>query len=91
MDEPQGFNDLLKTIPSANSKTLSRTLKLLQKEGIIERKVISLQPFSVEYSLTKKGRALRPVVEELRKWGEQWVTTLLEAQPKLLAKATTKT
>ena len=85
MDHPQGFNDLLKTIPASNSKTLSRTLKLLMKEGLIERKILSLQPFAVQYSLTQKGRALEPVLNELKKWGERWAVGLLEEQPRMLA------
>ena len=85
MDHPQGFSDLLKTIPASNSKTLSRTLKLLMKEGLIERKILNLQPFAVQYSLTQKGRSLEPVLNELKKWGERWAVGLLEEQPRMLA------
>jgi len=85
MDHSQGFNDLLNTIPGSNSKTLSRTLKLLMREGLIERKILSLQPFAVQYSLTQKGRALEPVLNELKKWGERWAVGLLEEQPRMLA------
>ncbi len=72
LDGPKGFNELLRAIHGLNSKTLSRTLKQLQQDGLVERRVVALQPFSVEYRLTEKGQALQPVIQALRKWGEEW-------------------
>ncbi|PSO05388.1 hypothetical protein B9Q12_00600 [Candidatus Marsarchaeota G2 archaeon ECH_B_SAG-G06] len=40
--------------------------------GIVERRIVSYQPFRVQYALTQKGEELKPVLEELRKWGEKW-------------------
>jgi DNA-binding HxlR family transcriptional regulator len=71
-DSPLGFNELLKRIGTTNSKELSLTLKQLGNSGLVERKVVSLQPFRVEYSLTQMGYELKPVLKELRKWGEKW-------------------
>lgn len=73
MDKPMGFNEMLRNARGMNSKTLSRVLKNLQEKGIVDRKVLSTQPFSVEYSLTEKGSALTPIMEDLRKWGENWI------------------
>jgi Predicted transcriptional regulators len=72
MDGPKGFNELLRQIPGLNSKTLSRTLKSLQARGIVKREAVSLQPFAVRYSLTPAAKELKPVIEEMRRWGYKW-------------------
>lgn len=73
LEKPMGFNEMLRSASGMNSKTLSRILKNLQSRGIVFRRVISTQPFSVEYSLTEKGMALNTIMEDLKKWGEEWV------------------
>lgn len=73
LDKPMGFNEILRSARGMNSKTLSRVLKNLQEREIVNRKVLSTQPFSVEYSLTEKGTAIKPIMEQLKKWGADWV------------------
>ncbi len=73
MDRPMGFNEILRNAHGMNSKTLSRVLKSLQEKEIVNRKVVSTQPFSVEYSLTPKGKDLETIMDELKKWGEEWL------------------
>ncbi len=72
-DGPMGFNDLLKNIEGLNSKTLSSTLKYLEAHSIVTREVESTRPFRVRYSLTDKGRSLKYSLEDLKRWGEEWV------------------
>ncbi|MCL7383580.1 MAG: helix-turn-helix transcriptional regulator [Thaumarchaeota archaeon] len=72
LDGPKGFNEIIRSIPRLNAKTLSRTLKTLQRNKFVKREIIKLQPFSVKYSLTQKGKDLKPVFESLRKWGSKW-------------------
>jgi DNA-binding HxlR family transcriptional regulator len=72
VDGPKGFNELLRTIPGMNSKTLSRTLKSLVSKGLVVREVVSVQPFAVHYRLTPMGKELVPVLNALREWGEKW-------------------
>ncbi len=79
MDRPLRFNQLLR-LSGADSKTLSRVLRQLEAEGLVRREVISTRPFAVEYSLTDKARELRPVIEEMRRWGEKWIDLEAEAQ-----------
>ncbi|MEM4328944.1 MAG: helix-turn-helix domain-containing protein [Candidatus Caldarchaeum sp.] len=71
---PKGFNELLRLIPSLNSKTLSRTLKALQSRGLVRRNVVSLQPFAVTYSLTPMAEDLKPLLEGLRRWSVKWLS-----------------
>ncbi|MHB2035863.1 MAG: winged helix-turn-helix transcriptional regulator [Nitrososphaerales archaeon] len=71
LDKPMRFNQLLKF--GLDSKTLSRALKSMETQGLVNRHVINTQPFSVEYSLTEKGRQLKPVIDALRTWAEEWI------------------
>jgi len=76
LDKPMRFNQLLKF--GLDSKTLSRALKSLEAQGLVNRHVINTQPFSVEYSLTEKGRQLKPVIDALRTWAEEWIVQPVE-------------
>ncbi|GEL78529.1 winged helix-turn-helix transcriptional regulator [Tenuibacillus multivorans] len=58
-----------------SGRVLSERLKDLEKEGIVKRTVYDETPVRIEYSLTEKGKALEPVLREMRNWSDQWVTT----------------
>jgi DNA-binding HxlR family transcriptional regulator len=79
---PMRFNELLRIGIGIDPKTLSRVLKYLVSEGIVQRNVLSTQPFEVQYALTEKGKQLRPVVDSLDLWGETWILP----QPKIVVK-----
>ncbi len=76
LDRPMRFNELLKV--GLDSKTLSRALKSLERQGIVKREVINTQPFSVQYSLTEMGMQLKPVIDSLRTWAEKWVVPQIQ-------------
>lgn len=48
------------SMPSVEAKTLSRVLKYLTAEGIVEREVLTSNPVGVRYTLTDEGRELEP-------------------------------
>ncbi|HEV2428680.1 MAG TPA: helix-turn-helix domain-containing protein [Thermoplasmata archaeon] len=73
LNGPQRFSELLRWNPKLNAKTLSATLKFLERTGVVQRNVVSTRPFSVVYSLTEMGVALGPAARELRVWGERWL------------------
>ena len=56
----------------ANSATLSQRLKLLEDEGLVERRALSSVPPWVEYSLTAKGADLRGAIAGVDGWAERW-------------------
>lgn len=58
------FNDFL-GIEGINPKTLSQRLKEMQKNGLVERRISPGTPVSIEYFLTERGMALKPVLEQL--------------------------
>jgi DNA-binding HxlR family transcriptional regulator len=83
LDRPMRFNELLRVAAGVDSRSLSRVLKYLASERIVERVVLSTRPFMVQYSLTEKGKQLEPVVASLRTWGERWLVPrkVVEKQP----------
>ncbi|PKR78415.1 transcriptional regulator [Halalkalibacillus sediminis] len=56
-----------------SGKVLSDRLKDLEKEGIVTRKVYDEIPVRIEYSLTDKGKALKPLLEEIQDWSHEWI------------------
>lgn len=83
LDNPLRFNDLLRKgqPDQLNARTLSRTLKYLQKNGIVERTVVGTEPFSVVYSLTEKGHDLGDILGAYRRWGEKWTPSIVHPLP----------
>ena len=67
------FAEIRDAIPDMTDRMLSERLQELEEEGIIERSVVPDTPVRVEYSLTKKGRALVPAVDALVEWAHKWV------------------
>lgn len=63
------FNEILHTLPDISPKVLSSTLKILETDGLIKRKLYPSIPPKVEYSITEKGDSLIPILGELIKWG----------------------
>lgn len=63
------FNYLKRKIGSISFKTLTSTLRELERDGIIQRKVYPQIPPKVEYSLTEKGKSLIPVMDAICDWG----------------------
>lgn len=67
------FSEMEASLP-VSGRLLSDRLKLLEKEDIVARSVYSEYPVRIEYSLTDKGKSLKPVIEELQSWAEDWIT-----------------
>ena len=68
---PKRFGELHKTIQDIALKVLSRNLKELEADGIINRKVYAEVPPKVEYTLTEKGMSLNDVMQLLAEWGKK--------------------
>ena len=67
------FCELERSLEGISPRTLSLRLRALEEEGILERQTFPEVPPRVEYGLTEKGRALIPIVEAMRAYGEQWL------------------
>jgi DNA-binding HxlR family transcriptional regulator len=66
------FNDLERGLPGVSRALLASRLKLLQRAGIIEKRLTSGGRSSTSYQLTLAGQQLFPVINSLWTWGETW-------------------
>lgn len=77
ISEPKRFGELHKSIPGIALKVLSRQLKELESDGIINRKAYPEVPPRVEYSLTKKGESLSLIMRLLAEWSKENIISTL--------------
>jgi DNA-binding HxlR family transcriptional regulator len=63
------YGELKRCLPAITHKMLAQELKELEKLKLIRRKVFSQIPPKVEYSLTKKGESLLPIIDLMCEWG----------------------
>jgi len=64
------FTKLLTAVEGVNKQMLSKQLKSLEKLGILERTSFGEIPPRVEYSITPLGKTLLPVVQAMKRWGD---------------------
>ncbi len=64
------FNELGRLIPDVSSRVLSSTLRTLEADGLVERKVYAVVPPKVEYRLTEVGESLLPLISQLTEWAQ---------------------
>lgn len=74
LDGTKRFNELRRLMPAVTQRMLTRQLRELESDRIVDRTVYPEVPPKVEYSLTEYGRTLEPVLRMLLQWG----TTYLE-------------
>jgi DNA-binding HxlR family transcriptional regulator len=75
------FCELERSLEGISPRTLSLRLRALEEEGIVERRTYPEVPPRVEYALTEKGRALVPIVESMRAYGNEWLGAPCAAEP----------
>jgi DNA-binding HxlR family transcriptional regulator len=66
------FSELKKTLVTINDKMLSQVLRELVEQGVISRKVHEVVPPKVEYSLTKEGKKLLPILQAMSDYGQNF-------------------
>jgi DNA-binding HxlR family transcriptional regulator len=67
---PRRFSELEHSCPGISPRTLSERLRVLEQEEIIKR---TSERRRVDYSLTAKGEALLPIIDEMRRFGHEWL------------------
>ena len=67
------FCELERSLAGISPRTLSLRLRALEEQGIVARQTFPEVPPRVEYSLTDKGRALVPLIEDMRRYGSEWL------------------
>lgn len=72
------FGELKKSIGGVSQKVLTAQLRDMEASGLLTRRVYAEVPPRVEYTLTDLGQSLRPILEAMSSWGEEYKTKLLQ-------------
>lgn len=67
------FSELERSLAGISPRTLSLRLRALEDEGMVARTTYPEVPPRVEYELTEKGRALIPLIDDMRRYGREWL------------------
>ena len=81
LDGTLRFNEIRRKLPSVTQRMLTNQLRELEADGLVARNVFAEVPPRVEYSLTERGRSLRPVVMALKEWGDAHAALFAPASP----------
>lgn len=71
------FGELRKSLTGISQRVLTENLRSLENDGLIDRKVFAEVPPRVEYSLTKTGLSLQPIITSMADWGTKYKKKLL--------------
>lgn len=72
-DSSLRFCELERSLEGISPRTLSLRLRALEEQGIVSRRTYPEVPPRVEYELTDKGKALVPLIEDMRSYGRRWL------------------
>jgi DNA-binding HxlR family transcriptional regulator len=75
------FGELKKSIGNITQKVLTQNLRTMEENGLLIRKVYAEVPPKVEYTLTDFGCSLKPVLDAMYRWGEEYKESLNKHQP----------
>ncbi len=79
-NEATRFNEIGKALPDISPKVLSDTLKNLEADGLVSRKLFAEIPPRVEYSLTELGQSLMPHIYALINWSAEHFMTITQSR-----------
>ncbi len=71
------FGELKKSIGTVSQKVLTAQLRDMEKNGLVHREVYAEVPPRVEYSLTDLGKSLKPILDSMVVWGEEYKKQLI--------------
>lgn len=83
LEGPRRFCELTALVDGLSDRVLSDRLRELETEGIVQRVVYPQIPVRVEYQLTEKGRDLKPVVDAIHTWAQQWIPLPEQSEPSI--------
>lgn len=72
------FMDLLREVDGIAAKMLSKELQDMEMNHLITRTVQNTKPITVEYEITEYGKTLRPIIDEIAKWGIEYRKALYD-------------
>lgn len=72
IDGTKRFGELKKSLGSVSQKVLTQKLRAMEEDGLVIRKAYAEIPPRVEYSLTKLGLSLKPILDSMWDWGMKY-------------------
>jgi DNA-binding HxlR family transcriptional regulator len=69
----KSYSEIRDNLPGISEKMLSQQLKEMESDKFIEKKILSVKPYRVEYALTKNGKAFSPLFEFASTWGIKYL------------------
>ena len=72
MQRPWRFNELQRDLGGISQKVLTDSLRSMEADGIITRTVYPEVPPHVEYALSEVGESMRPIIDAMAQWGEEY-------------------
>ena len=72
------FGELKKSIGTVSQKVLTAQLRNMEENGLVHRKVYAEVPPRVEYSLTELGQSLKPILDAMQNWGEEYKKSITD-------------
>lgn len=72
MEGTRRFGQLKKSVGNVNQKVLTAQLRSMEQDELLTRKVYAEVPPRVEYTLTERGRSLKPILDAMQHWGEEY-------------------
>lgn len=79
-ERPRRFNELRRAIPAVTQKSLTATLRRLERNGVVEREVLSTRPVAVQYAITPLGKTLRHPVDVVLQWAAEHMPAIEQAR-----------
>ncbi|MDD7455438.1 MAG: helix-turn-helix domain-containing protein [Bacteroidales bacterium] len=76
--EVMRFNEIQKSIPDISQKMLTVTLRTLEEDGFVKRKIYAAVPPKVEYSLTERAQSLLPLIDSLVGWAKEKMDSIIK-------------
>lgn len=72
LERPWRFNELQRSLEGISQKVLTDSLRAMEADGIITRTVYPEVPPRVEYALSELGESMRPILDAMKEWGENY-------------------
>ena len=77
---PWRFNELLRDLDGISQKVLTDSLRAMEADGLVIRTAYPEVPPRVEYALSPTGETLRPILQAMQSWGEQYKSSMEESK-----------
>lgn len=79
-ESPKRFNDLRRAIPQVSQKSLTNTLRRLERNGVIGRHIVSSRPIAIQYRITALGKSMRDPIDAILQWAVDNMDQIVQAR-----------